>query len=400
MRPVPPAPLAHLWALDPARVQLNHGSFGACPVAVLAAQTRLREQLEADPTGFFLEACPPLWQQALDTLAGFLNAPVEGLSFLPNATAGVNTVLRSLPLQPGDEIVVLDQTYQACRNAVDAVCQKTGAQVKVVALPFPPTGPSDIVERVLAATGPRTTLALLDTVTSPTALRLPFERLTAELQARGIDVLLDAAHGPGLVPLDLTALNAAYVTGNCHKWLCTPKGSAFLQVRADQREGVRPLVVSHAYSAGFRGDRRFRAEFDWPGTQDPTPWLCIPAAIEHLGGSVDGGWPALMARGAAMARQARDLLADALAVDARVPDDMLAAMATLPLPARADAGPRSVLEPDPLVRELMARWGIRAMVFDWPAHRARYLRVSMAPYNTLDEIRYLAECLVVALHRH
>jgi isopenicillin-N epimerase len=397
MRPVPPGPLAHLWALAPTFVHLNHGSFGACPVAVLAAQTRLREQLEAEPTGFFLEVCPPLWQRALDTLARFLNASVEGLAFLPNATAGVNTVLRSLPLQSGDEVLVLDQAYQACRNAVDAVCARAGAQVKVVALPFPPAGPDDIVERVLALAGPRTRLAMLDTVTSPTALRLPFERLTAELQGRGIDVLLDAAHGPGIVPLDLTALNAAYVTGNCHKWLCSPKGSAFLHVRADRRHAVRPLVVSHAYSAPLAGDRRFRAEFDWPGTQDPTPWLCIPAAIEHLGDSVDGGWRGLMANGTAMARQARDLLADALSLDAWVPDEMLAAMVTVPLPGRADPGPRSVMEPDPLMRELLARWGIRAMVFDWPAHRARYLRVSLAPYNTLDEVRYLAECLVDAL---
>jgi isopenicillin-N epimerase len=397
MRPVPPGPLAHLWALAPTFVHLNHGSFGACPVAVLAAQTRLREQFEAEPTGFFLEVCPPLWQRALDTLARFLNASVEGLAFLPNATAGVNTVLRSLPLQSGDEVLVLDQAYQACRNAVDAVCARAGAQVKVVALPFPPAGPDDIVERVLALAGPRTRLAMLDTVTSPTALRLPFERLTAELQGRGIDVLLDAAHGPGIVQLDLTALNAAYVTGNCHKWLCSPKGSAFLHVRADRRHAVRPLVVSHAYSAPLAGDRRFRAEFDWPGTQDPTPWLCIPAAIEHLGDSVDGGWRGLMANGTAMARQARDLLADALALDVRVPDDMLAAMVTVPLPARADPRPRSVMEPDPLVRELLARWGIRAMVFDWPAHRARYLRVSLAPYNTLDEVRYLAGCLLDAL---
>jgi isopenicillin-N epimerase len=399
MRPVPPGPLTHLWALAPTLVHLNHGSFGACPVAVLAAQTRLREQLEAEPTGFFLEVCPPLWQRALDTLARLLNASVEGLAFLPNATAGVNTVLRSLPLQAGDEVLVLDQAYQACRNAVDAVCARAGAQVKVVALPFPPAGPDDIVERVLALAGPRTRLAMLDTVTSPTALRLPFERLTAELQARGVDVLLDAAHGPGIVLLDLAALNAAYVTGNCHKWLCGPKGSAFLHVRADRRHAMRPLVVSHAHSAPLVGDRRFRAEFDWPGTQDPTPWLCIPAAIEHMASCVDGGWPAILANGAAMARKTRDLLADTLALDVRVPDEMLAAMVTVPLPARADPGPRSVMEPDPLVRELSTHWGIRAMVFDWPAHRARYLRVSLAPYNTLDEVRYLAECLVNALHQ-
>jgi isopenicillin-N epimerase len=364
-------------------------------VEVLAVQTRIRQQLEEDPTGFFLDVCPSLWRNALESMARFLNAPVGGLTFLPNATAGVNTVLRSLPLQVGDEVLVLDQAYQACRNAVDAACAAAGAGVKVVALPFPSTGPDEIVERVLAAAGPRTKLAMFDTVTSPTALRLPFERLTAEIQARGIDVLLDAAHGPGIVPLDLNALNAAYVTGNCHKWLCAPKGSAFLHVRADRSQAIRPLVVSHAYSAPLTGDRRFRAEFDWQGTQDPTPWLCIPAAIECVAGCVDGGWPTIMANGTAMARQARDLLAEALALDDRVPDALLAAMVTVPLPARTDLLPRSVMEADPLVHELMTQWGIRAMVFDWPAHRARYLRVSLAPYNTLEEIRYLAECLSV-----
>jgi isopenicillin-N epimerase len=388
-----PGPLARFWALDPRLVHLNHGSFGACPIEVLATQERLRQQLELDPTGFFLDRCPALWNDALRALAQFLNAPIEGLTFQPNATAGVNTVVRSLALRTGDEVLVLDHAYQACRNAVAAACSRAGAQVTVVALPFPPKSEDDIVDRVLAAAGPRTRLAMFDTVTSPTALRLPFERLTAALQARGIDVLLDAAHGPGIVPLDLTALGAAYVTGNCHKWLCTPKGSGFLYVRADRRDALEPLIVSHGYSAPLSGTDKFRAQFDWPGTQDPTPWLCIPAALEHVASHFQGGWPAVIAHGTALARQARDLLADALEVTERVPDSMLAAMATLPLPPRTDAASRSVMATDPLARELIDRHGIRAMVFDWPAHQARYLRVSAAPYNTVDEYRYLAECL-------
>ncbi len=384
--------LAGHWSLDPSIAVLNHGSFGACPTAVLAEQTRLRSLIEANPTGFYFNERPRLWREAIEAIAGFMNADPDGVAFQTNATAAVNTVLKSLTFQPGDEILVLDHAYQACRNTVEFIAARQGVKVVPVALPFPPESEDQIVALVLAAATDRTRLAMIDAVTSPTALRLPFERLTRELESRGIDVLLDAAHGAGIVPLDVRALGAAYVATNCHKWLCTPKAAGVLSVRADRRHLIRPLITSHGHSAGALGNARFRVEHDWPGTIDPTPWLCIPKAIQYLGGIVPGGWPAIMERNHALAIRARDILADAIGAPSRVPGSMLASMATLAIQPDTDPG-RSALTADPLMTRLLEAYRIQVVVFSWPMHRARYLRVSAALYNGEAEYRFLAKAL-------
>ncbi len=384
--------LAGHWSLDPTVAVLNHGSFGACPTAVLAEQTRLRGLIEANPTGFYFNERPGLWRQAIEAIARFINADPAGVAFQANATAAVNTVLKSLTFRPGDEILVLDHAYQACRNTVEAVAARQGARVVPVALPFPPESEEQIVELVLAAATDRTRVAMIDAVTSPTALRLPFERLTRELEARGIDVLLDAAHGAGIVPLDVLALGAAYVATNCHKWLCTPKAAGVLAVRADRRHLIHPLVTSHGHTAGPDGPERFRAEHDWPGTIDPTPWLCIPKAIEYLGGLLPRGWPAIMERNRALAVGARDVLADAIGAPRRVPASMLASMATLAIEPDTDPR-RPTLTADPLMTRLLEEYRIQVVVFSWPMHRARYLRVSAALYNGGEEYQFLARAL-------
>lgn len=387
------SPLAPHWTLDPGTTFLNHGSFGACPTAVLDEQSRLRALLEADPVDFFMERGPVLWREAIATFSEFVNADPAGMTFQTNATGGVNTVLRSLALRPGDEIIVSDQAYRACRNAVSYVCGRSGARLVEVSLPFQPEGDEQIVELFLKAVTDRSRLALVDTVTSPTALRMPFEALTRALQGRGVDVLVDAAHGPGLIPLDLETLDAAYVTGNCHKWLCTPKGAAFLHIRPDRRHLIEPLTISHGYSAAVGAEEKFRLEFDWQGTQDPTPWLCIPRAIGHIGDMLPGGWPAVMARNHELALKARDLLAEVLGPDALAPVGMTTAMVAAALPGEATAPLQSAFQPDPLRRALYERYRIQAVVGLWPPHRRRYLRVSAALYNSQDEYRYLGQAL-------
>ena len=381
------------WALDPGTVYLNHGSFGACPIAVLEEQSRLRALLESDPMEFFFERCPALWQDALASLSDFVDADVAGMTFQVNATAGVNTVLRSLDLRPGDEVIVSDHAYRACRNAVEHVCTRSGAKVVVVPIPFRVESDDQIVELMLRAVTDRSRLAMIETVTSPTGLRMPFERLTRELQARRVDVLVDAAHGVGLVPLDLNSLGAAYITGNCHKWLCTPKGSGFLHVREDRRDRVKPLAISHGYSAEGDARQRFRQEFDWQGTQDPTPWLCIPKAIDYVGGLMDGGWNGIMARNHGLALKARGILRDALGPGSTAPAPMITAMVTAEIASGPAVGASPALKSDPLMRALYERHRIQAVVFAWPPHRARYLRVSAALYNSEAEYRYLADAL-------
>ncbi|MGH6691474.1 MAG: aminotransferase class V-fold PLP-dependent enzyme, partial [Gammaproteobacteria bacterium] len=237
--------LTKLWPLDPDVGFLNHGSFGACPTEVLRYQQVLRNELEAGPVRFLSRELDDRLDAARAALAAFVGADPDDLGFVVNATTGINAVLRSLSFKPGDELLTTDHAYNACRNTLNFVAAREGVQVVVATVPFPLASPDEVVEAVLAQVTRRTRLAMLDHVTSPTGLVLPLERLIAELSARGIEVLVDGAHAPGMLPLDLGTLGATYYSGNCHKWICAPKGSAFLWVRRDCQAYVHPATISH-----------------------------------------------------------------------------------------------------------------------------------------------------------
>ncbi len=387
---------AKLWSLDPAVVFLNHGSFGACPTEVLCHQASLRAEMEAEPVRFLSRELDERLDHARHRLATFVGADPDDLAFVVNATSGVNMVLRSLVWQPGDELLTTDHAYNACRNALDFVASRAGARVVVVTVPFPLGSADEVVEAVLAAVTPRTRLALLDHITSPTALILPIGRLIADLSERGVPVLVDGAHAPGMVPLDLGTLGAAYYSGNCHKWLCAPKGAAFLWVRRDRQADVRPLTISHGANAVRPGRSRFRLEFDWTGTDDPTAWLTVPRAIDYLGTLVPGGWPALMARNRALALDARRLLCAAVGSAPPCPDEMVGSIASVRLPdgQATETGWRRL---DPLQRRLFEEWNIEVPVMTWPTAPHRLLRISAQLYNERHHYTRLAEALKAAL---
>lgn len=390
-----PRDLARLWPLDPAVDYLNHGSFGACPRAVLDHQAALREEMEREPVDFLWRRLPRRLAAAREALGAFLGADPDGLAFVPNATAGVNAVVRSLAFAPGDEILTTDHAYGACRKTLEWVAARTGARVVVARVPFPIEGEEEVVAPLLAAVTPRTRLALVDHVTSPTALVVPVGRLVAELSERGVDVLVDGAHAPGMIPLDLDRLGAAFYTGNAHKWLCAPKGAAFLHVRADRRSRVHPTSISHGYAPGGTG-ARFREEFDWTGTDDPTPYLCIPESLRYLAGLVPGGWPALMARNRALALSARRILCGALSEPVPCPDGMVGSIASVPLPAPARGSPAEGLDHEQLMEWFRER-GVETWLFPWPGMVRKLVRVSAQLYN--DEAQYvrLARLLAEAL---
>jgi isopenicillin-N epimerase len=375
--------LASHWCLDPAVTYLNHGSFGACPAEVLAVQAALRLEMEREPVDFLVKSLPTRLNAAREALSAFLGNDPKDLAFVANATAGVNAVLRSLSLKPEDELLITSHTYAACRKTAEFVAERSGARVVVANLPFPCRSDEEIIAAVLNCVSPRTRLALLDHVTSPTALVLPVARLIADLRARGVDTLVDGAHAPGMVPINLSELGAAYYTGNAHKWLCAPKGAAFLHVHRDRQAQLHPNVISHGYTAGFR------AEFDWTGTVDPTPWLCIPESLRFIGTLLPGGWPQVMATNRALALRARALLLETLQVDAPCPEAMIGSIASIPLPPAAVGSPAHGLD-CPALHD----WFRERNLETWfHPHPVPLLRISAQLYNRLDQFQHFANLL-------
>ena len=381
---------ARHWLLDPEVLFLNHGSFGACPATVLDRQQELRRLMEREPLVFLDREYYARLDEARAALAAFVGASPANLAFVPNATAGVNAVVRSLRFRPGDELLVTDQAYNACKNALHYVARRDGAEVVVAPLPFPVAGPAAVRDAVLARVTGRTRLALIDHITSPTAIILPVAELVAELGRRGVDTLVDGAHAPGMVPLALEKLGAAYYTGNCHKWLCAPKGAAFLHVRADRQPDLHPLTISHGYNAPVGDGERFQVEFAWTGTFDPTPYLCVPEAIRFLESLAPGGWPEIMERNHRLAVAGRRILLASLGIPAPCPEEMLGSMAALPLPDSPEEISLDFRRVPPLQEKLFARHGIEIPVIPWPAPPRRLIRLSAQLYNTEEQYHRLA----------
>ena len=390
-------PFADRWLLDPEVIFLNHGSFGATPKTVLDEQTRIRNRIESEPLLFFDHHYLDEVDRARADLARFIGARTDDLAFVVNATTGVNTVLRSLRLEPGDELLVSDHEYNACRNAIEAVAAAAGAEVVVVPIPFPLTGEDEVVDLVLARLSQKTRILLIDHVTSQTGLVLPIERLVSNVQADGVDVLVDGAHAPGMVTLDLDSLGAAYYTGNCHKWLCAPKGAGFLHVRQDRREGVRPLVISHGANASSTERSRFHLEHDWTGTRDPSAWLSVPAALREMESMVEGGWDEVRRRNRELVLEGRRVLCAALGIEMPCPESMIGSLASLPLPEGEGELVNELFPFDGLQVRLFQEYRIEVPVIAWPAPPRRLIRISAQLYNSRPQFVALAGALKTLL---
>jgi isopenicillin-N epimerase len=391
------------WSLDPNVTFLSHGTFGACPDPVLAVQAEWRARMERDAIAFLGRGLDEAMAQARAEVAAFLGADPDDLAFVPNATTGINTILRSLRFDPGDELLTTDHDYNAVINAMSFVASGSGARVVLAHVPLAPTEPREVTEAILAAVTPRTRLAVMSHVTSPTALVFPIADIVRELADRGIDTLVDAAHAPGMVPIDIGALGAAYWAGNAHKWLCAPKGAAILHVRRDRQAGIRPLVISHGANDPRTDRSRFRLDFDWTGTSDPTPFLSLPAAIRFVESLAPGGWPEIMAANRSLAVAGRDVIASRLAIPPGAGEELIGAMAAVPLPIPLQGADAAAEE---LRRQLFDEDRIEVPVHGWPVAAARdpgagpsgvVIRISAQQYNEIGDYERLADALVARL---
>jgi len=391
---VRPAVDPALFALDPEVVFLNHGSFGSCPISVLKYQNELRLRLESQPAQFFERDFEPLRDEARAALGAFVGADEDDLVFVPNATEGVNTVLRSLPFEQGDEVLVSNHEYNACRNAIHYAAEKRGAIVVTVDVPFPLDSEDQVLEAIAAKVTAKTRLALVDHVTSQTGLVLPIKRIIDYLAERGIETLVDGAHAPGMVPLNVNTLGAAYYTGNCHKWMCAPKSAAFLHVRKGRQSVVRPLTISHGANSSRTDRSRFQIEFGWMGTRDPSAILSVPYAIQYMDGLLPGGWPAVMERNHCLALAGREVIQETLGIAPPSPDSMIGSLASIPLANPCLAEPYESIKYQSIWQKtLIEQHNIEVPLFVWPHHPSHIVRISAQVYNELSQYELLAESL-------
>jgi isopenicillin-N epimerase len=371
-----------LWSLDPSRAHLNHGSFGAVPIPVQRAQDELRRRVESNPMREFSRTLADELDAARTSVAAFLGAEVGGFAFVPNATTGANVVLASTRLGPGDEVLLTNHAYGGVRLAAERACDRVGARAIVQSVPLPTNDSSDLFDAVLAGVTERTRLAIVDHIASPTGLVFPVADLVAELRRRGVPVLVDGAHAPGTVDLELTRLGPDFWTGNFHKWCCAPRGSAGLWVREEHREAVAPPVTSW-----FIGDG-YPASFRWLGTDDYTPYLAVPAALEFMRGL---GWNRVRAHNRALARYGRDTVGEALGVGPAVDpalDGLFEAMTIVPLPDGVAATAEDV---GPFYARVADELGVE--VIGSAVDGRGYVRLSAQAYNAPADYERLAEGL-------
>ncbi|MGE0426046.1 MAG: aminotransferase class V-fold PLP-dependent enzyme [Reyranellaceae bacterium] len=377
--------MAALFGLDPDIVYFNHGGFGVTPAPVRATQDVWRRQIETNPTAFFDRAhFTPLVRAAATRVARWLGGRGEGWVFVANATAGLNSVLRSLGLKAGDEVVVTDHGYNAVLQAALYESSAPGARVVTARLPWPDYSHDAALAAIEQAITPRTKLVIVDHITSPTALILPVARIAALCRARGVPLAVDGAHAPGqLRDLDVVALGADIYVGNLHKWAFVPRGCGVLWASPAWRERLHPTVISHGYGQGYT------AEFDWQGTFDPTPLLCVESAFEF---AERIGRARLVAWNYGLIEHAVPALCAALEVNEATPPDARAMMATIALPSRVSGTRDSTLA---IKRRLREEHGLEAQIV--PFQDRAWLRIAAAPYLSTDDFARLGVALRQAM---
>jgi isopenicillin-N epimerase len=380
-----PTNLRDLFLLDPDVHFLNHGSFGATPKPVFEEYQRWQRELERQPVEFLGRRHESLLREAREALSSYLNVDADSLVFVTNATWGVNVIARSLELEPDDEVLTTDHEYGACTMTWEHLLAKTGARLCRHTISLPVTTHEEFVESLWGAVTPRTKVIYLSHITSPTALIFPIKEVCRRARENGILTVVDGAHAPGQIPLDLQDLGVDIYTGNLHKWLCTPKGSGFLYVRPEEQDWIESLVISWGWGRGgvINPDSTFVQRNEWQGTRDIAPFLAVPAAIRF---QEEHDWPAVRACCHELARQARERLAELTGLAPIQPDstDWFAQMVAARLPTDDPETLKARLYDDYRVEVPLSRF-----------QGASQVRVSFQAYNDQADL----DALIAGLQR-
>jgi len=370
------SPIKDQFLLDPDVIFLNHGSFGATPKPVMETYQGWQVKLEGQPVRFLGREINQLLFEARSILGAYLNAAADDLVFIPNATHGANIIARSFQLAPDDVVLSTDHEYGACDYAWEFACQKTGSRYIRQSIPLPVQTEEEVTEHIWEGISSRTKVIYMSHITSPTALRLPVKQICKRARELGILTVVDAAHSPGQIPVDLQDLGADVVFGNCHKWMLAPKGSGFLYVRREVQSMIEPLIVSWGYHASdeIATGSQFIDSLQWTGTHDPAAYLSVPAAIQFMH---DNAWDTVQQECHELLREAIERMCGLVRMEPLYPLDsnFYAQMGIAPLP-NSDL--------DQLKRYLYDEYKVEVPLIQW--RDKQFVRVSVQGYNSQEDI--------------
>ncbi len=376
--------LKEQFLLDPQIVFLNHGSFGACPRPVFAEYQAWQRRLEHQPVQFLGVELDNYLLRSREALGEYIHAPAQDIVYIPNATHGVNIVARSIKLSPGDEVLSTDQEYGACNYAWDFICSKSGAIHKHQTIKFPVVSDLEIVDQFWQGVTPQTRVIFISHITSPTSLTLPVQLICQRAREAGIITLIDGAHAPGQLPLDLSSIQADFYTGNCHKWMLSPKGAGFLYATPEAQNLIEPLIVSWGYQSSLSSPKesKFVDFLQWSGTKDPAAALSVPAAIDFMR---DHHWDQVQRKCHDLSRNAIESICSFTGLAPLYPldSDFYYQMGTIPIP--------NVRDLSELKCRLYNDYKIEIPCIDW--NNRHFLRLSVQGYNSKHDISLLENAL-------
>lgn len=384
--------LAQHWMLDKGIVFLNHGSFGATPIKILDQQTRYRHMMEREPVDFFVNQWPVLMAHSKQKLADFVSADPDDMVFVQNTTTGVNQILTSFPYEPGDEWLVSSHAYGACMQAMKHFSERNKIRLHVVEIPFPVEDDQQILKAIEDKLTDRTSLALIDHVSSATGMVFPIKKMVDFLRENGVCSLVDGAHAPGMVPLDIRQLNPDFYIANSHKWICAPKGSAFMYVKNERKEYIKPMIISHYNDMDSHGASHWANQFMWDGTHDFSAYFCVGDTLDYIEKLHPGGWEGVMNSNHQLVWNAGKLIAEKLGFELPLKEAYIGSILTLPMPDGEEGFPK-FNETPPLKQKLYEKYQIQVPVFMFPKAPKQWLRISAQLYNNLAQYDYLADCL-------